>query len=178
MSNEWGPDFSRLTVLIIEEACQRSIELCDKEILQIIAINKASRTFANTIEALESAQDLIGQAAGQYGFMAYVSDNEDIRNTARDWEAKLEQYLLDLSFREDIYQAIQEYGENNEPLDLEQQRLHEHILKDYRRSGFELPKKKREELRILLDGLIELGVTFQQNINEYEDAIFIEIDQL
>ena len=178
MSNEWGPDFSRLTVLIIEEACQRSIELCDKEISEIIALNKASRTFANTIEALESAQDLIGQAAGQYGFMAYVSDNEDIRNTARDWEAKLEQYLLDLSFREDIYQAIQEYGGNDESLDLEQQRLHEHILRDYRRSGFELPKKKREELRVLLDRLIELGVTFQQNINEYEDAILIEIDEL
>ena len=38
MSNEWGPDFSRLTVLIIEEACQRSIELCDKEISEITLI--------------------------------------------------------------------------------------------------------------------------------------------
>ena len=86
--------------------------------------------------------------------------------------------MLDLSFRVDIYQAIQEYGENDESLDMEQQRLHEHILRDYRRSGFELPKKKREELRVLLDRLIELGVTFQQNINEYEDAILIEIDEL
>ncbi|SVB55083.1 uncharacterized protein METZ01_LOCUS207937, partial [marine metagenome] len=116
MSNEWGPDFGTLTVSVIEEACQRSIELCDREISQIVALKNAERTFANTIEALESAQDLIGQAAGQYGFMAYVAENQDIRSIARDWEAKLEQYLLDLSFREDIYRVVQEYEKINEAL--------------------------------------------------------------
>ena len=80
MSNEWGPDFGTLTVSVIEEACQRSIKLCDRELSKIVVLNNAERTFANTIEALESAQDLIGQAAGQYSFMAYVAENEEIRN--------------------------------------------------------------------------------------------------
>ena len=178
MNNAWGPDFGALTVLNIEEACAKSIQECDKEITKIIAVQANKRTFVNTIEALEAAQDHIGQAAGQYGFMAYVAENENVRNTARDWEAKLEQYLLNLSFREDIFDVIQKYTNNHEPLNAEQQRLINHILSDYQRNGFDLPKERRTQLRELFDRLIDLGVTFQQNINEYDDAIFIEYDEL
>ncbi len=167
------PDFAALTPEGVGAACQRAIIACDSAVADLVAAPDEQRTFANTIGALEAATDHVAQAAGQYAFMAYVAEADELRDAARDWEERLEKYLLDLSFREDLYGAISAFAARGESLGVDDARLLEHSLRDYRRNGFALPAGERAKVRALLDQLVTLGVEFQKNISEWDDGIVV-----
>ena len=128
------------------------------------------RTFANTLGALEAATDGVSQASGQYAFMAYVAEGDELREAARAAEERIDKYLVDLSFREDLYETIKGYAERGEAPGEEEARLLEFELRDYRRNGFELPEAERARVRELSDELVSLGVAFQKNISDWDDA--------
>src|SRR6478672_1103840 len=137
-------DFEKLTPQIVADQCQRAIDQCDAGVDAIIATPADQRTFANTFVALESATDHVVQALGWYAFMAYVAPDDALRETARDWEQKLEQYAVQLGFREDLYNAVREYAATPEAASLrgDEKRLLDRTMLDYRRNGFELPKEQ------------------------------------
>src|SRR5437762_383536 len=169
-------DFEKLTPQIVADECQRAIEECDTGVAAIVATPAGERTFENTFVALESAVDHIGQASGWYAFMAYVAEDEALRETARDWEQKLSQYAVQLGFREDLYEAVSEFAATPEALALrgEEQRLLQRTMLDYRRNGFELPKEQRARVEELKNRLVELGVQFQKAIDMWDDAIVVD----
>ena len=173
-------EFETLTPARIEEACADAIRRCDEGIAAIVAVDPSARTFENTFGALESAADIIGQASGAYAFMAYVSADDGVRETARDWDEKLSKYAVDLGFREDLYQAIKQYAATSEAaaLEGEEKRLLERTLRDYRRNGFDLPPEKRAQVQALMNRLVELGTEFRKAIDTWDDAIVVRREDL
>ena len=172
------PDFSAMTPEEVARACEEAIAACDAGVDAIVATRDGERTFANTLGALEAATDGVGQASGQYAFMAYVADNGDVRDAARASEERIDKYFVDLSFREDLYGAIKAYTARGEALEGEEARLLEYELRDYRRNGFELPEAERAKVRELRDELVSLGVEFQKNISEWDDGILVTREDL
>ena len=172
--------FESLTPDELAAACQRAMDGCDAIIADIVAIAAGTRTFANTLLPLEQASELVAQASGQYAFMAYVTANDDLRTAAREWDEKLDKYMVALSFREDLYQAIKEYSETDDAKALtgEEKRWLEFELRDYRRNGFDLPPEQRQQVRELFDRLVELDVSFRKNIDEYDDGLLLDLEQL
>jgi thimet oligopeptidase len=173
-------DFQQLTPAEIERACREAMERCDTAIAEIVATPATQRTFRNTFAALESAADLVQQASGTYAFMAYVAEDDALRETARDWDERLGKYAVELGFREDLYNAVREYAASAEAAALrgEEQRLVEWALRDYRRNGFELPKKQREQVQALMNRLVELGTQFRKAIDTWDDAIVVSREDL
>jgi thimet oligopeptidase len=129
---------------------------------------------------LDEAMDALGQASGAYAFMSYVSSNDALREKAREWEAVLDKYTVGLGFREDLYNAIQEYAARPEAATLtgEEARLLEFWQRDYRRNGFELPPDEREEVRKLFDRLVDLGNNFRNAIDDWQDGIEVTREEL
>ena len=119
-----------------------------------------------------------GQASGQYAFMAYVASDDELREAGRDAEERIDKYLVDLSFREDLYAAIKAFADRGEALGPDEQRLLDFELRDYRRNGFELPEAERARVRELSDELVSLGVEFQKNVSEWDDGILVSRDEL
>ncbi|MGE3076416.1 MAG: M3 family metallopeptidase [Dehalococcoidia bacterium] len=173
-------NFESLTPQELAEACQRAMDGCDAIIADIVGRPAGTRTFANTLLPLEEATDLVSEASGQYAFMAYVTADDDLRTTAREWDEKLDKYMVALSFREDLYQAIKEFAETDAAKDLvgEEARWLKFELRDYRRNGFDLPLQQRQRVRELFDRLVELDVKFRKNIDDYEDGIVVNREQL
>ena len=173
-------DFANLTPAQIAEGCESAMRACDAAIDAIVAIAGSERTFANTLVALEDATDGVGAAQGQLGFMAYVTADEDLRASAREWDEKLDKYGVALSFREDLYAAIKAFAAMPEARALqgEDARLLEHELRDYRRNGFELPASERGKVRELFDKLVELDVQFRKAIDEWKDGIDVRREDL
>ncbi len=169
-------EFEKLTPDIVAKECVVAMKACDGAIAGIIATPSGERTFANTFVALESAADHIGQVSGTYAFMAYVSSDDALRETAREWDEKLSKYAVELGFREDLYAAVREYAATPEAAALtgEEQRLVERTLRDYRRNGFELPKDQRGRVQTLMNRLVELGTEFRKAIDTWDDAIVVE----
>jgi thimet oligopeptidase len=172
--------WERLTPAALAEACQRAIDACDAGIAQIVAIAPGVRTYANTMLALEEAVEPVGLASGAYAFLAYVSADDDLRATAREWDEKLDKYTVALSFREDLYEAVRQFAESEEGRSLrgEDERYLAFEMRDYRRNGFGLPKEQRERVRQLMDELVAIGIRFRNNIDDYVDGIDVTREQL
>ena len=138
-------DFASLTPESLAEACQRAMDGCDAVLADVVSIPPGTRTFANTMLPLEEAVDLVSGVSGQYAFMAYVTADDALRETAREWDEKLDKYMVGLSFREDIYAAIKEFAASDGAKGLigEEARWLEFELRDYRRNGFDLPVEQR-----------------------------------
>ncbi len=173
-------NFASLTPQELADACQRAMDGCDAFLADVVAIAPGTRTFANTLLPLEEATDLVSEVSGQYAFMAYVTADDELRKVARAWDETLDKYMVGLSFREDIYQAIKEYSETADAKNLvgEEARWLEFELRDYRRNGFDLPLAERQKIRGLFDSLVELDVKFRKNIDDYEDGLTLNREQL
>ncbi len=173
-------DFSTLTPEAIANACDGAIKASDAALASVVAIAVGERTFANTMAALDEAMDALGQVSGAYAFMSYVSSDDALRTVAREWEAKLDKYMVGLGFREDLYGAIQEFAARPEAAALEGEaaRLLEFWQRDYRRNGFELPADEREEVRQLFDELVDLGTSFRNAIDDWDDGIELTREEL
>ncbi|MXX18876.1 MAG: Zn-dependent oligopeptidase [Dehalococcoidia bacterium] len=172
------PDFSAMTPEQVTAACEGAIAACDAAVDVIVATPDEERTFANTLGALEAATDGVSQASGQYAFMAYVATDAELREAGRTSEERIDKYLIDLSFRDDLYAAIKAYAGRGEALGPEEQRLLDFELRDYRRNGFELGEAERARVRELSDELVSLGVAFQKNINEWDDGILVSREEM
>jgi thimet oligopeptidase len=169
-------DFEKLTPEIVARECEAAVKACDEALTAIVATPAAQRTFANTFVAMESALDHVQQASGTYAFMTYVSDNDALRESARDWDEKLSKYSVELAFREDLYNAVKEFAASPEAATLsgDDKRLLERTLTDYRRNGFDLPKEQREQVQALMNRLVELGTEFRKAIDTWDDAIVVD----
>ncbi len=173
-------NFGELTPTQLGEACEAAMRACDASIEAMVAVPDGERTFANTLLALEEAVEPVAQASGQYAFMAYVSADDALRTAAREWDEKLDKYMVGLSFREDLYAAIKAFAGTAEAggLEGEDARWLAHELRDYRRNGFDLPVEQRQRVRALFDELVELDVQFRKNIDDYEDGIVVAREKL
>ncbi len=173
-------EFRSLTPEAITAACEGAMRACDEALAAIVETPAGQRTFTNTFEALESAVDVIAQVEGTHGFMSYVSDDDALREAAREWEQRLSKYAVELAFREDLYGAIKEYGESAEAQALagEEKRLLDRTMLDYRRNGFGLLKEQREQVQQLMNRLVELGTDFRKAIDTWDDGILCTREEL
>ncbi|MEU4093261.1 M3 family metallopeptidase [Streptomyces sp. NPDC026673] len=174
------PDYSSLTPAALDEACQGAIDACQAGLAAIVSVPADQRTYANTLLALEEAQQPVALASGAWALMADVAVDEDLRESAREWKERLGRYTVGLGFDEELYRAVREFADTPEAATLsgEEARLLEHTLRDYRRNGFELAAGDRRRLRLLFEELVELESRFMQAIADWQDGIEVGREEL
>jgi len=168
-------DFRSLTPGAITEACHDATRRCDEAIARIVSTADSARTFANTMYALESALDIVDQAASTYGFMGYVSSDDVLRSEAREADQALDRFMVALRFRDDLYGAIRAFAASEEAARLEgaDARLLAHWLRDYRRHWFELPAGDRARVQEMFSRLVQLGTEFRNAIADWDDGLAV-----
>ncbi len=132
----------------------------------IIAVPEAQRTFDNTIGAVDDLLVNLRLDTDFVQFRAYVSTDAELRDRGTKAEQDVANWLIEFGKNEPLYKAVRAYAATNPPLEGEQKRLLEHALRDYRRSGMELPADKRDELKAVEKEITKLGIEFQKNIRE------------
>ncbi len=173
-------DYASVTADAVQRGTEDAIARSDAVLAQIVAVPSGGRTWANTMQPLDQVANILGQADGTWGFMAYVHPDEDLRAVALENEQRLETYSTGLGFREDLYRAVREVAETPEAAALQgaEARLLERTLRDYRRNGFDLPAEQRARVQELKERLVRLGVQFRRNIDEYEDFLLLTREEL
>lgn len=138
-------------------------------------VSSEPRSWRSTMAPLDDIADLLERAFGAGAFMGYVHVDEGVRTAAREAEERIQQWAVDLVFREDLYRAVSDYAATDEAaaLESEKERLLEFTLRDLRRAGHELESAVRAEVKRLTSRLVELGVAFEQNISEHKDALVV-----
>jgi thimet oligopeptidase len=164
----------RLTPEQLLRESQSARAECDKALASIVALSDASRTFANTAEAMERAIETYADAVQRMGILRDVHPNQKVREAAAQVEENAGKYLVQIASRRDLYKAMKGWlagSGQREVLDPQQRRLVELMMRDFRRNGLELGEKELARLVELRTRLTELSTSFAQNLNENTDNI-------
>jgi thimet oligopeptidase len=171
--------YIELTPDEIREGVDTAIEEAEDVLSGLIEVS-GERDFENTLRPLDRIADIISHADHDFFFMGSVHPDKEVRTAAKESEEKITKWASDIFFRDDLYTAIRAYAETDGAKSLEDEhaRLLEHILRDLRRAGHELDPETRDRVKSLTQREIELGVRFQQNIDEWDDWILATRDEL
>ncbi|MBN2446748.1 MAG: Zn-dependent oligopeptidase [Phycisphaerae bacterium] len=155
-----------------------ALRQADKAVQAIIAVPDGQRTFDNTLGALDDLRLQLQKEVWYTELMASVSDDSAKRDMG--WQANRDEsaWYTEFSKREDLYHAIKAFADSNPKLEGEQARYLERTLRDYRRSGMDLPLEKREQLKEIENKLSELGIEFDRNINEDPTRVHLTAEEL
>ncbi len=171
--------FLNLTAAEVADGTDQAIAE-SRLILDEICDSKVARTYENTLQPLDRINDILGHAFWRYGFMGYVHTDKGVRDAAKEAEEKTSKFGVELIFRDDLNTAVQEYAATDEAnaLEGEHRRFLDFMLRDLRRAGHELDPAVRAEVKAKTERLVELGVRFQQNIDEWDAFILVDREGL
>lgn len=140
-----------------------------------IAGNPDAPTFANTIEALELADETLGRVLGTFYGIAGADSNEAREALQREFAPKLSAYSSELTMNRDIRARIKALWEDQDGLDDEQKRLLYLYNRNFIRSGADLEGDARDRLTDVKARLATLGTDFTQNLLADEREWFMEL---
>ncbi len=173
-------DYASVTPGDVQAGVDSAIDRAESLVGEIAAVPDAARGVENTLHPLDEISDLLMQAGGRYGFLAQVSSDAALRETAHAAEEKLDTFTTGLGFREELDAALRALDgvSQDRALAPEAARFLDFGLRDFRRNGMSLDAARRGRLRDLKERLVQLGIAFRRNIDEYEDAIVVSRAQL
>jgi thimet oligopeptidase len=173
------PDYARLEPADITAGVDRAIAEAETVVQALVSVT-GRRTFDNTLRPLDRIADILAHANHDFYFMGYVHPDKGVRSAAKDAEEKADKWASNMWFRDDLNAAVQEFAVTEEAsaLEGEEERFLQFVQRDLRRAGHELDAETREEVRRLTQRLVELGVRFQQNIDEWDAYILATREDL
>jgi thimet oligopeptidase len=115
---------------------------------------------------------ILNESLNEAGLLAEVHPHEKIRQDAESCEQKASAFLTDLSLDKEIYQAIAKT--DGQGFDKEDQRMLEHTILDFKRSGVDQSDETRARIKALKDELVLISQQFGENIRS--DKFYIELD--
>lgn len=171
---KWGErDFRRIAASIIRRK--------KKSYAAIRAIPEHTRSFKNTVYALEASDDRSSDEMSRIGLLKEVSPNPSVRAAAAKIIEELQKKYVEIEYDPRMYTALKEYAKKKEKLHDPEKLLFEDMMKGYARMGFDLPKSKLAKLKKNIKMLGKLGLQFDRSLNEYKDHILVteaELDGL
>lgn len=113
------------------------------------------------------------------GFYNAVSTNKELRDASSEAEQLLDDFGIESSMREDVFNLVDAVLKNKEKLDPESQRLLEKDHKSFIRNGLSLPAgSKRDRYKEIKQRLSTIGIAFQKNLNEEDGGLWFTPEEL
>lgn len=155
-----------------------ALKKAEDAVARIVAVSDNERTFDNTVGAIDNLLAQLELDANMMIFLPYVSTDPAERERGTIAEQHLNNWLIELGKREDLYNAVKTYAGTNPDLEGEEARLLQFMLRDYKRAGMELPAEERATLAEIQKEISRLGIEFEKNIREDETALFFTREEL
>lgn len=171
--------YSSVTAEAVADGVDRAIAEA-RGILDELAAPKPARTLGDTLVPVDRIGDVLAKAFARYAFMGYVHPEKPVRSAGKSAEERLGSFGVEMIFRDDLNAAIKEYaaGDEAQALEGEWARFLEFTLRDLRRAGHELAPEARARVKERTQRLVELGVRFQENIDEWDDHLLVTPEDL
>ncbi len=129
-------------------------------------LKPAEVTLKNTVLALDDMFWRAALTANRLGLTKETSLDVGFRDTATEAIKKIQDWMVALDYREDVYAAVKAYAESNPKLEGEHKKLLEETLRTYRRAGLALPKAERDEVERLRKLIEQKSTDFRSNITK------------
>ncbi|SEN80952.1 M3 family metallopeptidase [Palleronia pelagia] len=157
--------FGDITDDHFEEAVDAALDEARANVAAI-ADSDAAPTFANTIEALERADETLGRVLGVFYTLAGTDANDRREALSRAFSPKLSAYGSEIASNVALFARIETLWQDRDTLDLtdEQARLLYLTRRSFVRRGAELDGIAKDRLAQVMERLGALGVQFSQNL--------------
>jgi peptidyl-dipeptidase Dcp len=144
-----------------------------------IADNPEAPTFANTVEALELADDKLGRVLSTFYTLAGADTNEARNALQREFSPKLAAYGSEVSMNPKLFARIEALWEARDGLGLtaEQMRVLTLTRRGFVRSGAQLEGEARDRLKAVKERLAVLGTEFTQNLLKDESDWYMDLSE-
>ncbi len=142
-----------------------------------IADTPDAPSFANTIEALELVDELLGKVLGVFYSVAGTDANEARDALQRAFAPKLSAYSSEITMNTALFQRVDDLWQRRETLGLnaEQERVLMLTHRSFVRAGANLTGADADRLKEVKSRLAVLGTDFTQNLLADERAWFMEL---
>ena len=142
-----------------------------------IANNPESPDFANTVEALELADETLGRVLGAFYNVAGADSNAKRESLQREFAPLLSAYGSEVTENKALFARVEAVWEKRAELDLtdEQTRVLMLTRRGFVRAGAQLEGKAAEDLRAVKSRLSVLGTDFMQNLLADEREWFLSL---
>jgi thimet oligopeptidase len=164
------PQFE-LTTNEIRGAVRQTIAVGNAALDRVAALKPRGVTFQNTVRALDDIAYQISLTDNRLSLIKETSANSIIRDAATDALKQLEQWMVGLDYRLDVYAALKAYADTKPPLEGEDAKLLAETLRDYRRAGLQLPKTQRDQVERMRKELSRLTTDYESNITKAQKAV-------
>ncbi|KAF2475700.1 zincin [Lindgomyces ingoldianus] len=173
------PKFTATPSSLIEETqrlINRSRSVQDS-IVQNVTPEKA--TFEKVLLPVALDDNKMAIESHIIGFYQAVSTDKALRDASTDAEKLLDDFGIESSMREDVFNLVDAVLKKKEPLDPESQRMLEKDHKSYIRNGLGVPAgPQRDRFKEIKKRLSELSIAFQKNLNEENGGLWFTPDEL
>ncbi|HGG63799.1 MAG TPA: peptidase M3, partial [Rhodobacteraceae bacterium] len=161
-------DFAPAFDAAITEARENTVAIAD---------NPDAPTFANTIEALELAEESLSRVLSVFYNLAGADSTKIREELQREFSPKLAAYSSEITMNEALFQRVETLWQQRDDLELtdEQARVLMLHRRWFVRSGAQLQGAARDRLKQVLERLAVLGTQFSQNLLADERDWFMEL---
>lgn len=135
------------------------------------AIDPAKASLQNTAGALDDIAYQIALTANRFSVIKETSQDAALREAATDAVKQLEEWVVGLDYREDVYRVLKAYADRHPKLKGEDAKLLFETMRDYRRAGLDLPKGQRDEVERMRKELSNLSIDFESNVTKAEKPV-------
>jgi len=171
--------FQKVDAQVIKDAVETVIKISNTRVEKLVSIPAKAKSTPNTLMAFDVLSFDINDLAQKLGLIASTYQDDATRDAANDEAGKLGIYATNLFLDERLYNAMKQYAAGNVAATLKpnQKKFLKEVVLAFEKNGMKLDLKGRNELKLLSEKLINLGIEFDKNIAEYKDSVsFSESD--
>ena len=140
--------------------------------IDAIAADRAVRTYANTVAALDTATEKLEYAVGVVAHLESVMTSDALREAWNAARPAVAAFYSSISLNAGLYAALRTFAGTTEAetLDATRRRHLDKLLADFRRHGAELDDADKAKLSDIDVELSRLTTTFSQNVLDATNA--------
>ena len=163
-------NYSDISLGKLEEDLKNTIEEC-KDLVS--NIKSSENIDLSNFNELESA---IYDLSGRIAFMGDVHPDEKIRDFGNEADSKIQNLALEIFKDQDLYEKFKEIETEN--LDEESKTFYRDLEIDFKDAGHGLSGEKKDRLTEIEKKLIDLSISFSENIAKDKTEVMFLEDEL
>ena len=160
-------NYSDISLEKLEEDLKNTIEECKDLVSNIKSSENIDLSNFNELESI------IYDLSGRIAFMGDVHPDEKIRDFGNEADSKIQNLALEIFKDQDLYEKFKEIQTNN--LDEESKEFFTYLEIDFKDAGNGLSDEKKNRLTEIEKKLIDLSISFSENIaKDKTEVLFLE----
>ena len=158
--------WSTLTPEHIEAGISAALEDAGKKLDAVARVDRGRMTYENTVLALEQATAELTESWGKVGHLDSVCNSDALREVYNKMLPTVTEFYAKIHLDDSLWDVFKTFERTPDAQALTgiRKRLFDETMADFRESGAELPKEKKQRLEQLESELAQAAQKFSENV--------------